>query len=87
MLLSRIFIYSFVYIYADNFLLRQAGKEFHVDQRSGHSFECAELRVDAQREEHQEEQNGPHLGARELVDGLGENDERQTGARSSLILN
>lgn len=70
--------------YTNDFLLRQTRKQFHVDQRRGHPFQGAELRVDSERKQHQKEQNGPQLGARKLVDGLSENYKSKSGARCAL---
>ena len=48
------------------------------------SLEGAELRVEAEGEEHHEEEDGPEVAAGELVHRLREQDERQAGAASRL---
>ena len=58
--------------------------ESHVDYRGDHALEHAEHTVEPQGEQHQEEQYGPQLGHRELVDRLSERYKRQARARGSL---
>ena len=48
------------------------------------SLEGAELRVEPEREEHHEEEDGPEVAAGELVHRLSEQDESQAGAARRL---
>lgn len=66
------------------YLFPCVGEELEVYDGGDDPLERAELRVDAQREQHQEEEDGPEGRAGELVDGLGERDERQASARRAL---
>ena len=67
-------------------LLSQVGEELEVDEALDDSLECAELRVEAQGEEHHEEEDGPEVAAGELVHRLREQDESQAGAARRLQL-
>ncbi|GIY93882.1 hypothetical protein CEXT_255711 [Caerostris extrusa] len=66
------------------YLLAHVGEELHVHDGGDDALQGAELGVDAQREEHEEEEHRPEGGAGELVDGLGERDEGQARARRAL---
>ena len=48
------------------------------------ALERAELRVQAEREEHEEEEDGPQVAPGELVHRLSEQDESQAGAAGRL---
>lgn len=66
-------------------LFAQVREELHVHDGRDDALQRAELRVDAQREQHQEEQHRPELRARELVDSLGEDYEGQACSRGGLF--
>jgi hypothetical protein len=48
-------------------LFGQIGEHLQIDDGRDDAFQRAKLRVDSQREQHQEEQHGPELSAGELV--------------------
>ena len=66
-------------------LLPQIREQLQVDDGGDDALEGAELRVYPQGEQHEEEQDRPEGRRRELVDGLGEHDERQTSAGARLF--
>lgn len=65
-------------------LLPEVGEDLEIDDGSDDSLEGTELRVDAEGEEHEEEEHGPEGRPWELVDGLREHDESQTRPRGRL---
>ena len=65
-------------------LLSQVGEELEVDEALDDSLEGAELRVEAEGEEHHEEEDGPKVAAGKLVHRLREQDESQAGAAGGL---
>lgn len=70
--------------YANDPFLGQIGKELHVHQGCHHALQRPKLRVNAQREEHEEKEHGPELCTRKLIDCLRENDKSQSSARCTL---
>lgn len=62
----------------------QIRKKLHIHDRCNNPLQGSELRVDSQGEKHQEEENRPELGSRELVDGFCEDDEGKACARCCL---
>ena len=65
-------------------LLPDPLEDLYVEDGAQHSLEDADLRTQPQREQHHEEDHGPEGGARKFDDGLGEDDEGETGAFGGL---
>ena len=77
------FLFVYTTLTCEN-LLPEVGKKLEIDGALHDALEGSELRVEAQREEHQEEQHGPQVACRELIDCLCEQNESQTRSRRRL---
>ncbi len=65
-------------------LFPHVGTQLEVDDALDDSLHRAELRIEAQREEHEEEEDGPDVAGRKLVDRLSKENESQACAAGRL---
>lgn len=66
-------------------LLADALEEVDVEDGAEHAFQDTDLGADAERQQHQEEDDGPEGRHGQLYDGLGEHDEGESGALGRLV--
>lgn len=65
-------------------LLSGLRKQFHIHQRRADTLQRSKLRVNAEGEQHQEEEDGPELSTGELIDRFREYDECQSSSTGTL---
>lgn len=68
----------------ENLLLEALWQHLEINDALDDALQRPELRVQPQREQHEEEEQRPHVAPRELVHGLREQDESEPGARGGL---
>lgn len=68
-----------------NVLLPNPLDQVNVEDGAQHALQDADLRADAQRQQHEEEDDGPERRYGELYDGLREHDEGQARALGRLV--
>lgn len=82
--MQQLLLYGRGTTYANDPLLGQIGEQLHVYQRGDHALQRAKLRIDAQREEHEEEEHSPELGAGKLINRFRKYDKGQSSTRGAL---
>jgi hypothetical protein len=65
-------------VLTSEYLFADTGKDLHIGYRCDDAFQRAELRIDSQGQQHQEEEYGPERSQRELINSFGADDEGQT---------